>query len=547
MDKTDYRIGRHSALIPTRTHTWQANNAFYAIVPHPFKQYYINQVRQYFQWYDGYVDWFHNHDSGIFSTRLAYTVLHKLAEQTTGSKLLFDDEGSPDKHSIEIDGVKKNSLEFIEHWANERSLSTKATLAQEWAYVGGDSLLKLDNYDGKLNVSVVRKDNYFIDTGFDGELTAASMLIYLYTNMIREKDQAKEELFYLIEERKYDKDGNPKWRCTLRRGTGHMGTYKDVDLNSLEANEINFRDVPRNIREKLKRDYPEITFGEWQELPFKDLGVYMVKASERVSFQPSLPFGESLLSNNLHICMSYDFYYSAFNTDLYLGRGRVLMPEHLQNPHDNDRSDHYSGLDNFLFQKIPYVNPEAQSPTPLQFELRPEDWKTTRNNLLQTMATNIGISERTIATYIVPASEKPSAYEISSDENSTALFIENRRRFLKNALDKLIDNVLYFHEFGEEKVYAKFSKVGLTNINNIINQVTILRQNYLIDDRTALEMVFFDKTEKQIDNMLQKIEERRERDAESQQVQAERTADPVKQNANDVRKSFKNDTKPQEE
>ena len=58
----------------------------------------LDLLRQYFQWYDGFVPNFHNHHHGIFSSRLAYTVLHKLAEQTTGARILFEDNGEMVKH-----------------------------------------------------------------------------------------------------------------------------------------------------------------------------------------------------------------------------------------------------------------------------------------------------------------------------------------------------------------------------------------------------------------------------------------------------------------
>lgn len=493
---TDYdgykRLGGRSALIPQLTHTYAGNTAFYAAVPAQYKDYYMRFVKQYFQWYDGFVPNFHNHHHGIFSTRLAYTVLHKLAEQTTGARVLFEDEGK-----------NGEALRFIEKFSEKNSLSNKITQATEWAFAGGDSLLKANVRNGDIFVDTIRKDNYFLNTDFSGEITAVSILLYTYTDMIQENQTDQRRLFYLLEERKYE-DGVPKERLTIKQGSGDRITYKNVDFQSAD---VDFKSLPRNIRQRLTTEFPGVTFGEWGELPFKSLGVYMIKTTDKISFAPALPFGESILSNNIHVLMSYDFYYSAFMTDVYMGRGKVLMPRHMQGPMRDEygSGDSFRGLDDFLLQRIDYVSPEEQKPLPLQFDLRGKDWADVRTHLLQTMATNIGISERSIATYLVPSSEKPTAYEISSDENATASFVDNKRPFIEKAINGLISCVLDFYNYDDESVVSKFSRIGLTNFNNVVNQVSILKQNGLVDERTALNMIFPDKNEQQLDSIQQAL------------------------------------------
>jgi hypothetical protein len=490
------RLGGKSALIPQLTHTFAGNTAFYAAVPEPYRDYYFRFIKQYFQWYDGFVPSFHNHHHGIFSTRVAYTVLHKLAEQTTGARILFEDNGE-----------NGEALRFMEEFSKTRGLSNKITQATEWAFAGGDSLLQANVRGGEIYVDTIRKDNYFLNTDFGGNITQVSILLYTYTDTTPDK-QAK-RLFYLLEERKYDeKTGKPMERLTLKEGQGDRITYKSVNFHS---GDIDFKSLPRNIRERLVKEYPGVTFGEWFELPFKSLGVYLVKTTEKVSFAPSLPFGESLLSNNIHVLMSYDFYYSAFMTDVYMGRGKVLMPRQMQGPQNDHMAygDSFRGLDEFLLQRIDYVSPEEQKPIPIQFDLRSNDWKEIRNQLLQTMATNIGISERSIATYLVPSSEKPTAYEISSDENATASFVENKRPHIEKAVNELIDCVLDFYNYTDTSVVSKFSKIGLTNFNNVVNQVAILKQNGLIDERNALSMIFPDKNENQIDAIQEALSKER--------------------------------------
>ena len=510
------KIGGRSALMPRLSHTFVGNEAFYAAVPDPYRDYYWRFVRQYFQWYDGYVPSFHSHHSGIFSTRIAYTLLHKLAKQITGSKILFDDNGLT--HNITHDGM--NSLQFAERFAKDTSLSNKITQAVEWALAGGDSLLKLDQRAGKLNVSVLRKDNFLVSTNFNGDIEKSSVLLYSYQDAAKQ-GKHEQRVFYLLEERAFE-DGVPKERVTIKEGSGDRIPFKNVDFHSANTP---FQNLPEGIKKRLAKEFPNTIFGEWYELPFDDLGVYQVKASERVSFAPAIQGGESLLSNIISELMSYDFYFSTFMTDMYIARGKILVPQHHQGPQSNNEftSDGFKGFDEFLMTKVPYVDPDGQKPTPIQFDTRIVEWREARNLLLQMMATKLGISERTIATYLVPASEKPTAYEISSDENATSNFVEGIRPFATEALDKLLAQVLKYHNFGDEYVLTKFSRIGLTNFNNVVNQVTILKQNGLIDQRSALEKLYPDLTQSQLDEMQKLLAEEQEKALQEKEVKSSKS------------------------
>lgn len=464
------------------------NHAFYMIVPEPYRQYYLRFVRPYFWWYDGYVPYFHNTTTGIMPTNLSRVLARKLANLTTGSKLLFDDEDTPDKEFVKYKGKEYSTLDFIEEWSKCVNLNTKVTQDVEWAYVGGDSLLKLDNVQGDLAPKILRKDEYYFSTDFSGNIT--NIVMYLYErNDVTKEGVARQ--FYLVEEREYDDNGKPKWRVNVKMGTGSRPTYKDIA--PVELADVKIDQLPDKVRSEFRRLFPKVMLGEWKDLPMKSLGVYIIKTSEKVSFMPALPFGESLFSTLTSLFFTYDYYYNYFNNDMFLGQGRVLIPDLWQSSEGKTNP-----MEQKFFTKIPYANNDSQTPISLQFDLRGADWVTTRNNILQTIAMHLGVNERTIMTSIVPASEKPSAHEVSSDENSTTLFIENQRRFLKTELDKMIEDVLDFYGVKEEKVYVKFSKLGLTNIQNIVTIVSTLKDRNLVDTETALEMIFTDKNNRQI-------------------------------------------------
>lgn len=536
-------LGHFSAMNTYYTYSYINNGQFYSLIPSPYFDYYQRFIRHYFYWYDGFVPYFHTPEAGMFATRLAYSILHKLAEKTTGGQLMFDDEGEKDIHSIKIKNKKLNSLEFTEHWAKENALSSKITQGTEFAFVGGDSVIKLDSNGKDLRPSVLRKDNYFVSTDFAGNISNFTGFIYEYNQTVTLTDKKENVYFYLLEERNYDDNHKPQIRYFMKRGTGNMVSNKSMDMK-LET--VPFDALPRNVRHSLKRDFANIELGEFSELPLKDLGVYMLKASEKVSFLPSMVGGESLLSNLLPLLMSYDFYYSSLNTSMYTARDKVIMPQHMQQPNGGGQfgANFNHGFDSYIMTTVPYADPQSQKPIVLQFDLRANDWEKIRNILLQTVATNLGISERDIATYLVPSAEKPTAREISSDENATALFIENKRRLLKTPINDMLEAVLDFYGFNEEIVTVRFSRLGLSNISNVVQQVTVLKQNGLIDDKTALEMVFVDKNNKQIENMLDKITLEKEQTMELNSINDNKSIeDKVKEENNTDIAQVKKDKK----
>jgi len=519
-------IGFVSALNTFYTYSYVNNGQFYSLVPAPYYDYYQRFIRPYFYWFDGYVPYFHSPQSGMFSTRLAYSVLHKLAEQTTAGKLMFDDEGIEDKKSIKYHGKEYNSLEFVEKWSEKFGFDNKVTQGVEWAFVAGDSLIKLDSNGKDLRPTILRKDNYFIDVDFAGNVTNYTGLLYTYNKTTPSQTGKSEMNYYLMEERRYDdKTEKPQIRLFVKMGMGNLVTNKAVDIR---PESVPFDSIPRDIRHSIVRDYPKNSIGNWVDLPLKTIGCYLIKASENVSFMPSLPFGESLLSNNIHILMSYDYYYSAMNTNMYTGRSKLIMPQHMQAPDNISNQfsrNHNSGFDSYVINQVPYVDPEKQAPIVLQFDLRADSWEKIRNILLQTFAMNLGISERTIASYLVPAAEKPTAREISSDENATALFVENKRRLVKQAINPMLDDLLDFYDFKEEEVTVKFSKMGLTNISNVIQSVITLKQNDGIDLKTMYEWVYVDKNNKQIEAMIEKMKAEKLENMENEQAKIQETND----------------------
>lgn len=499
---------------------------FYPLVPKQYYDYYNRFVRQNFYWYDGFNPEFHTQNSGIFSTRLAYTLCHKLAGLINGGTLMFDSPEELSEYRINFsdkDKNESNALEFIERWAEKVDLSNKNSTAIEYALAGGDSIAKLNSDGETLYPTILRKDNYFIDVDFKGKITHFTGLIYAYTVMNKpdqDSSVSTTDYYYLLEERQYnEKTGKPEYRLFAKVGVGNMTNMRDISFNKIQ--EIPYEKLPREVKRAIKNNYPSAKLGEWAELPLPSIGIYLFKNTDGVSFLPQVPFGESLLTNLISYLMSFDYYFSALNTDLYIGRGRVLIPEGMQDPHKAETSTggYYEGLDSGVYNFAKYVDPQNQKPLAIQFDIRGDSWEKVGKIILRFIAMQLDISERTLANFITDGSERATAREISVDD-STATFVENKRSLYRKPINEMLQDVLDFYEFPDE-VIVRFSRVGLNNMNDIVQQMVNLVQNGLIDTKSALQYIYVDKNEAQLEEMYKKIKEQEQEKVEQKATETE--------------------------
>jgi len=229
----------------------------------------------------------------------------------------------------------------------------------------------------------------------------------------------------------------------------------------------------------------------------------------------------------------YDYYYSNMILDQYIGRGRVLLPRPMQSP-DTENTSVFNGLDKTMYAMLDYVDPQKQKPENIQFNLRSEEWMKTRNNILQMLSMSIGISNRTIATFLDEGVEKATAREISVDD-ATSTWVENKRRMIKVPTNCMIDDMLDFHEF-PDSIQVRFSRVGLNNMNDAVQQNATMIQNGLTDDDTALRNIHVDKNDKQIEEMKENIKNKQEQALKQQEPKPKGTSDEdyEQENNNDI-------------
>lgn len=484
---------------------WVNNQDFYALIPSPYYPFYNNWVRLWLQWYDGYVPWVHGGAQGILSTGIGTTIVNRAADSVFGGNLMFANARKPKIRVQKDDGKSVGAaLDFItNNWTKATDFVNRIKRGIRYALAGGFSLLKLNKTGGELWMDTLRADRFFIDLDGRGKPTKVVCVASVFEKATPNK-QGGTMRYVLCEERRYERIGLFQEEIPVVEYKIYE-TSAPINYFSITDNCIRWEDLPKDIKTAFKSEYEGRLNEPTAMNGFTDLGVYLLKGSDDVSNVPQLGLGESLLSNILTYLYEYDFYNTCFNTDMYLARGRVLVPKGMQSPQALAQARavgnmygapvQNAGLDDFLYTKVESTNPDGQKPEAIQFALRATEWKEARNLLLESMATSIGISVSTLASYISDGGNR-TAREVSAEESSTTLFVENARRRMEAPINKLLGAVLRFYGYIDD-VEIRWSRAGMTNITVLVDTLTKAVNGGLISKEAAHHAYNFDNDEEQ--------------------------------------------------
>lgn len=495
------------------TYNYSTKATFYAIVNPRYYYYMTRYVQQWLYWYDGWTPYFHNPNNGIFSTHLATSLVNRLADKVSGGQLMFKNSGVETQN-----GETNKALQFITtQWAKESDFARVRNLAVRFAAAGGTALLKA-NVDSKgLWAEALRFDSFVPEVDFRGNVVRVSCYLQQYTDMFKEGSDNKSHNYYLIEERYFGdiKSGKttlknrPLVKYCVKRATGIVGASNDI--SQIYGEDIPFSRLPRAVRDSILKNYGTLRFDVPHLLPFKGwLGAELVRFTENVSSIPQLPFGESLIAPIVSYLMGYDYYYSAFATDMYTGRARVLVPKQMNSGRKQADSNYNTGFDSYLYQQYPssangVVNGEADKPIPLQFDLRSTDWTQIRNMLVENIALAIGVNASTIASFVADSAPK-TATEVSVDENETAGFVNEKRAILEKPFNRFLKHVTRYYGY-TDTVELRWSAAGLTNRRTLAEIISMGLRDRFISKQKAIEMFNYDDDTAQIQEEIKRIEQ----------------------------------------
>lgn len=506
-----------SAAMAANQKAWQQTNneAFYSMLPGAYRMFYQNWVKQWLYWYDGYVPYIHGGSSGLLSTSIGTIIVNRCADQIFGGNIMFANARKPQLIE-ERDGKRiGKALDFISNdWMQRTDGKSVLKRCGKDALAGGFALLKLNKRDGELWLDELRADRFYVDK-VGSEIRRVICLLSFYDN---ETDKS-EDRYTLVEERRYESVGIlgeefPVVEYKMYK-TGApvqiLVTTKDRD------NYLKWENLPKEVRKAFKAQYGDMRLNEPMHMGgFTNLGVYLMLASDGVSAVPQIGLGESLLANVMTYLYEYDFYNTCFNTDLYLARGRIMVPKQMQGPNARGGlgNPEYGygginprGLDDFIYTKYETGNNEGGKPDAIQFALRSAEWMQARDILMQSISTGIGLSVSTLASYVSDASNR-TAREVSAEESATTLFVENKRRLFESPINAMLRDVLRFYGFIDD-VEIRWTRAGMTNQTILVETLARAVEAGLISQKKAHHAFNFDDDEEQNDEDYALIQQER--------------------------------------
>lgn len=497
-----------------RTYSFINRSAFFAMIDAPYYDFMSRFVQNWLWWNDGYVPYFHDADKGIPSTRIGGAIVDRAARKVVGGRIMFKNAGEDSTK----DGINP-AMKAVGDWAQKVDFDRVVRLAVKYAAAAGTALIKLNKSEHGLWAEALRFDSFLPVIGAEGNVVAVDCYLRCFTNLgvmnIEEKEGSDLTAYYVIERRyfgEYTKaDGTvlhnaPLCRYIVKRQNGSItqgGQYARAE----NGGTVLFKDLPKSIRKSIGSAYADILFDKPVLLPFDDyLGVEIIKWTDSVSALPEVPFGESLLSPIISHLMSWDYYHAAADTDMYLGRGRVLLPKYMQSA---TGGQYNNGLDSFLFTQIQQTDPDKQTPTPIQFAIRSSEWKEIRDRLIQDISINTGLNISTIASFISDSTAARTAREISTEENETAEFVNEKRAIVEKPINRII---WCFEKYMglTDKVVIRWSGAGLTNRYALAEIISTARAGGFLSRYKAVQMFNFDDDTAQIEEEYERIKDEEE-------------------------------------
>lgn len=483
-----------SAQSATATYS-QGAAALNGLIPAFYRNFYEIDVRRWLQWYDGYVEGVHGPNAGIISTSIGRCLVDRATDAIFAGGVMF---GNADKPTLtDENGVSTALMVISDRWAKEAGFETMLKRACRYAAAGGTSLLKLNQAaNGKLWLDAYRADRFFPVLDTMGRVESVKAILTVFNGV-----GSKGAAFSLVEERYYTSTTLQR-RVPVRIFT----VYRTSDSSAQAAlsQRVTWRSLPHSMKDYLREHYAGIRIDEEQILPFNTLGCYAFRYTDGCDRYTGVELGESMLQGIMQYLLSYDFYFSALNTDMYLGRGRVIAKKSMRKPSKGDDQNYNAGLDSFMYDEVPSLTTEEQKPVPIQFDLRAADWREIRNNLLESIALSLGISVSTLASFLNDSSNR-TAREISAEEHETTRFVEARRaQFEGPANDCLRDVCLYCGL--QDRITVRWSLAGQTNVDNLSQRVISEYQAGVRSLKGAVQAINPDMDEHQAQDEIARIE-----------------------------------------
>lgn len=509
---------KSSSIIVNQTYSYINNTGFYALANPVYYSYYQRWARRYAWWYDRFVPDFHNAQQGYFSTGIAHCIVDGIANLIVGKKVLLSNVG------YEKDKALANAtLKTAYKWADEAQLTSKVRMWTKYGGAIGTSLLKANVKCGEIWLEPLRFDDFFFETGFDGELQDVVCLIKSYTDTKPRSvkwadscggDDEKMYLqnkFYLVEHRYFKeleemvngelvKHKVPFAKYQVHKYNGNITNQQSWNFSLIETMDKN--SLPREILKQIGRDYGAVKLGEEIRLPFfEHLGCELLQYNDGDGSLSQQPFGESILTNIISDLMNFDLAFSYAVRDMYQGKGIVFVPKELQTVASGTSS--YQGLEDSMITKVASMDGKLPVEN-VQFNLRVAEWREKKADILETIATKLQISPSSLASFLSDNTAR-TAKEVTTESSATDNYIEIQRGCIEPKLNRLLKVIGMFYGWQDE-IQVRFGKGGSSNVDTIIDRVIKLVNAGLMHPYEALRQIMVDADEWEVEEAYNKLE-----------------------------------------
>lgn len=446
--------------------------------------------------------------NNLLSTGTGKAIVDGATRVVCGEKVFFEGD----------DEATQFLSDIWSSWANFDIFLERAT---RFCLVGGTAPIKIDlDRNGRPTLSTTRIDRATFATDDKGDVIAATYFISLLSSL---KSEAVDEQYWLVEQRKYNKDGEKViiYKVFHKSGTANATTLPDPDTAG-----ISYKYCPPKVK-KILNGMGVTELNREYILPFTDgLGAWNLLRTASNSCIPDAFLGDPLLYGCLDLLWSMDVVFSGSLIDVFNGKGKVLVPkqflsqimQQLKATAGVNATVTTEELDGYGDESFVYVQPsgfdkQKDTPTTVQFDIRAEQYAKLWELYQKEAVVRAGFAPTTLFPHLQDGSVY-TAEQVSSEDNLTRASVKKIHKLIIPTLNRAIREVCRLEGYSDN-VSIKLSDY----IGNKIKRDENIRFNYqagLIPQTVAVQQIN-DTTESETQDLVEKIHADKEAENKMQQ------------------------------
>jgi len=412
------------------------NNTFYLLAPDYYYSFYAIYLNRCLSVYDGWVNGYHNINSGLVPQRMLQSITNGL------NNMLF-------AHGIDFSGAMPD-YKFAVEWAKKTKFYKALKKAHKFAVAGGTSLMKLNRSDKELFMTAHRIDTFFADIDAYGKVVS----IKVYFDAIHNTNPSGcKDHYGICEERYFNEEHKPCVKAMVYKTSSNLQTSVQNRPREI-VQSMNWENLPANVKSYIKKYYPNIVIGEEQFLPFPhSLGCYLMRFTDDIPQIPNTQFGQPIGDILFTENFQYDQMKYFQKNEVDLARARAVVPEEFWNKDDPIYADR--AMNERFYQKVSSASNDTDKITPIQFMLRGTDMKTQMENIYKDCAFKLNVSASSVASFLSEGTSAKTATEIINERTKTDTWIGGQINLNAPEINELLREVMYYYNHSGVDIILK--------------------------------------------------------------------------------------------